>query len=90
MWDRFDLNTAMLFGIALSNAAGLYFSWRAKSIAVTTSETVAVLEKNTNSIKDALVAKTGEAAHAAGREEMRIEGEAKAATLAMGLIEGKK
>ena len=34
-------------------------------------------EKNTNSMKDALVKASSEAAHAAGREEMRDETDAK-------------
>lgn len=46
----------------------------------------------TNSMKDALVAATGDAAHAAGKEEGRVEEEARAAVLAKGKLvgEGKK
>lgn len=44
----------------------------------------------TNSMKDALVSATGTAAHAAGREEGRIEGEAKAAVLAEGKLQATK
>lgn len=90
-WDRF-----LLALIAFFNAAGFYFAWRAKMVAVETqaivgqTHTIAVetrelaekTEINTNSMKDALVKATGEAAHAAGKEEGRSEGEAKAVIVA--------
>lgn len=44
------------------------------------------LAVNTNSIKDALVKVTGEAAHAAGKEEGRAEGVIKATDLAAGVL----
>jgi len=44
-------------------------------------------EKNTNSMKDALVKSTGEASFAAGHDKGRIEGEAAAAILAKGKLE---
>ncbi len=40
------------------------------------------IEKNTNSMKDALVAATAKASRAEGAEEQRVAGEAKAAVLA--------
>ncbi len=48
------------------------------------------IEVATNSMKDALVKATGEAEHAAGKEEGRTESARTAAALAQGVIEGKK
>ena len=62
----------ILLIIAILNA---YVAWRT----IRTDKNMALLEKNTNSIKDALVKSTGEAAHAAGVEQGRGEGEASAA-----------
>ena len=62
----------ILLLIALLNA---YTAWRT----IRTDRNIALLEQNTNSIKDALVKSTGEAAHAAGVEQGRGEGEASAA-----------
>lgn len=85
-----NLNSWILLGIAAFNMAGAYFAYQAAALAKSTQSTIEVLEKNTNSIKDALVAKTGEAAHAAGKEEGRLEGEQKAAVLAEGVLNAKK
>lgn len=68
-------NTMVLLVVAVMNAATLYYSHRT--------------EKNTNSMKDALVKSTAEASHLAGREEARLEGDVKAATLAKGELLGK-
>lgn len=69
-----DINTGVLLLVAVMNAATLYF----------TRQT----EKNTNSMKDALVKSTSIAAHAAGRDEMRAEAEAEAAVVAKGVTQG--
>lgn len=47
------------------------------------------IELATNSMKDALVAATGKEKFAAGKEEARLEGEAKAAALVVGAVEAK-
>ncbi len=47
------------------------------------------IETATNSMKDALVKATGEAQHAAGKEEGRVESARRAATLAQGVLEGQ-
>lgn len=47
-------------------------------------------EKNTNSMKDALVLATATSSHAAGREEARAEGEAKTAAKVEGILQGKE
>lgn len=44
------------------------------------------VEVATNSMKDALILATAEASHAAGKDEARAEGEAKAAILAEGKL----
>lgn len=76
-----DLNTYMLLAIAVFNAIAAYFSWQAKQIVtqakdvvVATQSVIQVLEKNTNSIKDALVASTDKAARAEGMAEGKIQG----------------
>jgi len=46
-------------------------------------------EKNTNSMKDALVASTGKVAFQAGKDEATVEAKAEAATLAKGVMQGK-
>lgn len=79
-----DPNTLLLFGIAVMNALGAYFAWKGKNAAIETKEIALKTEINTNSMKDALVAATREAAHAAGADEQRAAGEAKAAILAQG------
>jgi hypothetical protein len=72
MFSSVDPTAWVMLIIALINAPTwivsgftLYYTWRT--------------EKNTNSMKDALVKTTGIAAHAAGREEMRAEVAAKKA-----------
>lgn len=77
-----------LLAVAVANAATAYFAWRAKIVATETKEIALQTEKNTNSMKDALVLKVGEAAHAAGLEQGRVAGEAKAAVLAEGNRQG--
>ncbi len=60
-----------------------------KAVAIEAKEIAQKTEINTNSMKDALVASTKAASHAEGREEARVEGEAKAATLAAGTLAGR-
>lgn len=76
MWRGFDLNNAVLLLVALMNGFTLYYSRRT--------------EKNTNSMKDALVASTAKEQFAAGETQGRLTGEAKAAVLAQGLEAGRK
>ncbi len=61
-----DVNMVILFGIAVSNAVGAYFAYRA-------NENMKRLEKQTNSRLDLLVDTTKTGAHLAGREEQRQE-----------------
>lgn len=69
-----EYNTLMLLVIALMNAVTAFMAWR-------THGNILLLEHNTNSIKDALVAATGKAAHGEGLELGRAEGKAEAAVL---------
>ena len=72
-----DWNTVVLVLVAVMNAATLYYSRHT--------------EKNTNSMKDALIISTRAVAHQAGREEMRTEAATTAAAiLAEGNLAGKK
>jgi len=70
-----DWTTLMLLAIAVLNA---YTAWAA----LQTRSDIRTLEKNTNSIKDALVKATGDAAHGAGLEQGRAEGKMSANELA--------
>lgn len=76
----------VLLGIALLNVVTALVTWRTHLVVLPAISKITQLEKNTNSIKDALVKVTGEAAHAAGKEEGRVEGEQKAAILAEGKL----
>lgn len=66
-WDV-RLDTWILLAVAVMNIFTLYYTRRT--------------EKNTNSMKDALVLKTAEASDAAGHERGRREGEIRAESLA--------
>lgn len=63
-----------LLAIAIANCFTAYFAFR-------THSSIGTLEKNTNSIKDALVASTAKASYAEGSDHARIAGEQKAADL---------
>ncbi len=71
-----DLNTWVLLGVAILNGMTLYYTRRT--------------ELNTNSLATELNKRTAESAHAAGKEEGRVEGIAKAAVLAEGQLAGSK
>jgi len=85
-----DTTTAMLTIIAIMNAVTAYFAWRGKQESAETKVIALKTELNTNSMKDALVKATGEAAHAAGVQQERVASEAKAATLAQGVEQERK
>lgn len=84
-----ELNTWLLFAIAVTNfgTAVLWacMQWTVSKIATN----VQIVETATNSMKDALVAATAKAAHAAGMTEATAVAETKAATLAEGVLQGK-
>ena len=69
-----------LLGIAVLNALTALMVWR-------TGLRTKKIETATNGINAALVKATGEAAHAAGKDEARIEGEMKAAAVAEGKLQ---
>ncbi len=68
---------------AMAALGAVILSWR-------NSRKIDQVHVATNSMKDALVTATGNAAHAAGKEEGRMEGEARAAILAKGELAAKK
>jgi len=78
-----SLDQVILICVALVNAFTAVLTWRAHSL-------IKQVEVATNSMKDQLVAATGEAAHAAGMEEQRGLSDKKAATLAEGVLQGTK
>lgn len=79
----------ILLAIALINAYTAWISRKAHDAAKETQADMRKVEVATNSMKDALVAKTAEAAEAKGRDDQRVIEEAKAATLAEGNLAGK-
>ena len=75
-----------LLVLLLVNVAATVYSMRSRNTKMNDKlnqviEDVHKVELATNSMKDALVAATDKAAHAAGVNEERIKGEAKAAAL---------
>ncbi len=80
-----DPNLTLLV-IALCNLVTAVLTWRSHRAVKETQVNVQKIETATNSMKDALVARTGEAAHAAGLEEGRAAGAVTAATLARGQL----
>jgi len=64
-----DINNLILLLVALMNAFTAFMAYR-------THQNVLVVELATNSMKDALVAATGSAAHAAGVTEGRAQAKA--------------
>jgi hypothetical protein len=81
-----DLNTLVLLLVALLNCVTAAISWYSNHVVLQTRKDVAIIEKATNSMKDALVKATGEASRAAGVVEGRQEAENKAANIALGKI----
>ncbi len=73
----FDFNSLVLFGIALVNAFTAYLAYRTHQSTIQNTANIVELEKNTNSIKDALIVSTAKASlaegMAAGRLEQRTE-----------------
>lgn len=76
-----DYNTFMLLLIAIINAGSTFMIWWMKQDIRATKIAVMQTEVNTNSMREQLVQRTGEAERAAGRDEMRIEAEKKATEL---------
>lgn len=73
MWNiltEIHADTVMLGFIAITNLVTGWLAWRTRA-------DVRVIEKATNSMKDALVAATDVAARAEGKEEGRLEAESK-------------
>lgn len=77
-----NINTLMLLAIAICNVVIAVLAWHTKQDVAATRVTAERTELNTNSMREALVQRTGEAEHARGREEARVEGEAKAEKMA--------
>lgn len=84
-----EINTLVLAVIAVINLITAVLTVRTHIAAVATQANVEIIEKATNSMKDALVATTGKAAFLAGRQEATIEGEVKAAAIAEGKLQGQ-
>lgn len=70
-----DFNAVILLTVAIMNGLTLFYTRRT--------------EKNTNSMKDALVLSTYKEAHSDGMNEQRAKSELKAASLAQGVLQGQ-
>jgi len=77
MMGHVDINTIFLLAVAALNAFTAYWSHRAKKSIDMASKNIEVIEKATNSMKDALVASTAKASlaegTAIGRKQVRDE-----------------
>lgn len=71
------LNSLVLLGIAAFNVITAYLAWRTHVAVQDASDNIQKIETATNSMKDALVDKTDRAARAEGKEEGRIQEEAR-------------
>lgn len=80
----------ILLAIAGLQAYTAYISYKTREVAVETKVLAKQVEVATNSMKDALVKATGEAAHAAGKVEGIAEGKVEAAVLAQGVLQQKE
>lgn len=69
MLQGIDINGVILGLIAFFNLVTAVLAYKTHQSAVATQTNMAIVEKATNSMKDALVKATGEAAHAAGMTE---------------------
>ena len=92
-----DLNTIGLLFIALFNVITAIIAWQSKRVSEAnglklqkTQDNVTKIEIATNSMKDALVKATGEAAHAAGIVEGVAKAESKASDVAIGKLQGQE
>jgi len=84
-----DPNLVILI-IALVNAVTAIITWRTHVATKATQSEVVTVRKEMNGMKDALVIAKGESERAAGRDEERALGEAKAAVLAQGKLDQPK
>ena len=75
-----DPNVTLIV-VALLNCITSIFTWRTHKVVKDSADVIDKLEKNTNSIKDALVKSTGEAAFSAGRAKGRKEEENRVSSL---------
>lgn len=73
-----DTNTWLLLGIAFLNAITAALALITHKGLVEVGTNIALVEKNTNSMKDALVLATGRAEHAAGVTQGVAQGKADA------------
>ncbi len=76
-------DTIALVCIALINLAGAYLTYRAH-------QAILVVERATNSMKDALVASTAKASYAEGHDAAQLAGTDKATELASAVAEAAR
>ncbi len=77
------VDTAVLLLIAVVNLAAGYLTFRAH-------QAILVVEKATNSMKDALVASTAKASYSQGHEDAALQGTDKATDLAKAVAEAAR
>lgn len=86
MWlSTIDINDAMLGLIAFFNLITAILAYRTHQSSLATQTNMAIVEKATNSMKDALVKATGDAAHAAGMTEGLAQADANKALFEAGV-----
>ncbi len=78
-----SMDTAVLLGIAFINLVTGYLTFRAH-------QAIQVVEKATNSMKDALVASTAKASYAEGHDAAQLAGSEKATELASAVSEAAR
>ncbi len=76
-------DTLILLAIAIINLTGSYLAFRAH-------QAILVVERATNSMKDALVASTAKASYAEGHDAAQLAGTDKATDLAAAVAEAAK
>ncbi len=78
-----NLETLVLLVIALINLGAGYLTFRAH-------QAIMIVEKATNSMKDALVASTAKASYSRGHEDAMVQGTDKATDLAAAVAEAAR
>lgn len=82
MFKGLDINNVVLLANTLATVVVLVLTYIARRDIATAKEDIRKVEVATNSMKDALVARTADASFAEGSEDARIKGEHKAELLA--------
>ncbi len=83
MTESVELNTLVLLSIAIINLGAGFLTWKAH-------RAIMVVERATNSMKDALVAATAKASYAEGHDAAQLVGAERATELASAVAEAAR